>query len=84
MGVWFSSWYVISIDTGPIAQSPQSGPRWSLAFKMEPVLFPPSISHCTSDLHFSINSDVDIFSYDYFKGYKLNLLKLASLIPALF
>ena len=41
-GVWFSSWYVISIDTGHIAQSPQSGPRWSPAFKMEPILFPPS------------------------------------------
>ena len=42
-GVWFSSWYVVSIDTGHIAQSPQSGPRWSPAFKMEPVLFPPSV-----------------------------------------
>ena len=40
--VWFSSWYVISIDTGNIAQSPQSSPRWSPAFKIEPVLFPPS------------------------------------------
>ena len=38
VGVWFSSWYVVSIDTGHIAQSPQSGPRWSPAFKMEPVL----------------------------------------------
>ena len=28
---------------GYIAQSPQSGPRWSPAFKMEPVLFPPSV-----------------------------------------
>ena len=37
-GVWFSSWYVVSIDTGHIAQSPQSSPRWSTAFKMEPVL----------------------------------------------
>ena len=37
-GVLFSSWYVVSIDTGHIAQSPQSGPRWSTAFKMEPVL----------------------------------------------
>ena len=37
-GAWFSSWYVVSIDTGHIAQSPQSGPRWSPAFKMEPVL----------------------------------------------
>ena len=40
---WFSSWYVVSIDTGHIAQSPQSGPRWSPAFKIEPVLFSPSI-----------------------------------------
>ena len=38
----FSNWYVVSIDTGHIAQSPQSGPRWSPAFKIEPVLFPPS------------------------------------------
>ena len=37
-GVWFSSWYVISVDTGHIAQSPQSSPTWSPAFKMEPVL----------------------------------------------
>ena len=42
LGTWFSSWYVVSIDTGHIAQSPQSGPRWSPAFKIEPVLFPPS------------------------------------------
>ena len=32
-----------SIDTGHIAQSPQSGPRWSPAVKIEPVLFPPSV-----------------------------------------
>ena len=38
LGVWFSSWYVVSIDIGYIAQSPQSGPRWSPAFKMEPVV----------------------------------------------
>ena len=37
-GAWFSSWYVLSIDTGHIAQSPQSSPRWSPAFNMEPVL----------------------------------------------
>ena len=37
-GVWFSSWYVVSIGTGHIAQSPQSSPGWSPAFKMEPVL----------------------------------------------
>ena len=38
LGAWFSSWFVVSIETGHIAQSPQSGPRWSPAFKMEPVL----------------------------------------------
>ena len=43
-GVWFSSWHVVSIDTGHIAQSPQSSPRWSPIFKIEPVLFPPSTS----------------------------------------
>ena len=43
-GVWFSSWYVVSIDTGHRAQSPQSGPRWSPAFKMEPVLSVSSFS----------------------------------------
>ena len=35
---WFSRRYVVSIDTGHRAQSPQSGPRWSPASKMEPVL----------------------------------------------
>ena len=44
VGVWFSSWYAISIDTGHIAQSPQSGPRWSLAFKLESVLSVSSFS----------------------------------------
>ena len=43
-GAWFSSWYDMSIDTGHRAQSPQSGPRWSPAFKRELVLFPPSVS----------------------------------------
>ena len=47
-GVWFSSWYVISIDTGYIAQSPQSGPRWSPAFKMEPVLSVSSFTRTTA------------------------------------
>ena len=41
-GAWFSSWYVISIDTERIAQRPQPRPKWSPAFKIEPVLFPPS------------------------------------------
>ena len=45
VGFWFSTWYVVSIDTGHIAQSPQSGPRWSPAFKMEPVLFVSSFSN---------------------------------------
>ena len=43
-GAWFSSWYVVSIGTGHIAQSPQSGPRRSPAFKMEPVLSVSSFS----------------------------------------
>ena len=36
-GVWFSSWYVVSTDTGLIAQSPQSSQdgvlpsRWPLS-----------------------------------------------------
>ena len=47
-GAWFSSWYVVSIDTRHIAQSPQSGPRGSPAFKIEPVLFPPSFSSWVS------------------------------------
>ena len=37
-GAWFSSWYVVSIDTGHIAPSPHDGTRWSPAVKMEPVL----------------------------------------------
>ena len=41
-GVCFSSWYVISIDTGLIAQSPQSVPGWNPAFKSLFCLFPPS------------------------------------------
>ena len=31
-----------NVDTGHKAQSPQSSPSWSPAFKIEPVLFPPS------------------------------------------
>ena len=30
-GTWFSSWYVVCIDIGHIAQSPQSDPRWNPA-----------------------------------------------------
>ena len=44
-GVWFSSWYVVSIDNGHTDQSSQSGPRWSPAFKMEPVLPVSSFMH---------------------------------------
>ena len=44
LGAWFSNWYVVSIDTGHIAQSPQSSPRWSSAFKIEPVLSVSSFS----------------------------------------
>ena len=43
--------YVVSVDTGHIVLSPQSGPRWSPAFKIEPVLFPPlDISHIKCSL----------------------------------
>ena len=59
-GVWFSSWYVVSLGTGStghIAQSPQPGPRWSPAFKMEPVLslscFIPR-KRITAEFHFGI------------------------------
>ena len=40
---------VISVDTGHIAHSPQSGPGWSPAFKMEPVLSVSSFSFTSSD-----------------------------------
>jgi len=43
-GAWFSSWYVVSIDTGHRAQGPQSGLRWSPALEMEPVLSVSSFS----------------------------------------
>ena len=58
-GVWFSSWYVVSIDTGHIAQSPQSGPRWSPAFKMEPVLSVSSFTNTGSPYNFL--SDWSVF-----------------------
>ena len=48
-GFWFSSWYVVSIDTGHIAPSPLSGPRWSPAFKMEPVLSVSSFNEPKSE-----------------------------------
>ena len=44
------SGFVISIDTGPIAQSPQSCPRWSRAFKMEPVLSVSSFNDNSGEL----------------------------------
>ena len=47
-GVRFSSWYVISVDTGHMAQTPQSGPRWTPAFKAEPVLSVSSFIIITS------------------------------------
>ena len=50
--VWFSSWDVVFIDTGHIAQSPQSGPRWSPAFKMEPVLSVSSFTNTGSPYNF--------------------------------
>ena len=48
-GVWFSSWYVVSIDTGHIAHSPLSGPTWSSAFQMEPVLSVSSFNEPKSE-----------------------------------
>ena len=56
-GVWFSRWFVVSIDTGHRAQSPWPGPRWSPAFKMEPVL---SVSSFNS-FKVSIGLPLDIF-----------------------
>ena len=55
-GAWFSSWYVVSIDTEHIAKSPQSGPRWSPAFKIEPVLFPPLVSEHNEAQVFDVSS----------------------------
>ena len=49
LGAWFSSWYFVSIDTGQEAQSSQSGPRGSPAFKIEPVL---SVSSFTEMLEY--------------------------------
>ena len=46
--VW-TSLYVISIDTGHIAQSPQSCPRWSPICKMEPVLSVSSFN-CSNEI----------------------------------
>ena len=57
LGAWFSSWYDVSIDTGHIAQSPQSSPRWSPAFKIEPVLFLPSTPSADEELWLLKNSE---------------------------
>ena len=54
-GTWFSSWYVFSIDIGHRAQSPQSGPRWSPAFKMEPLL---SVSSFNANQFISIKTQL--------------------------
>ena len=48
---------VVSIDTGHIDQSPQSGPRWSPVFKIEPVLFPPSTQSADGELWILKNSE---------------------------
>ena len=61
-GAWFSSWYVVSIYTGHIAQSPQSGPKWSPAFKMEPVLSVSSFSISPSNEYSRLTS----FRMDWF------------------
>ena len=58
--VWFSSWYVVSIDTGHIAQSLQSGPGCSPAFKVEPVL---SVSSFRSSGNVPLLHGYDPLSY---------------------
>ena len=57
---------MVSIDTGHIAQSPQSGPRWSPAFQIEPVLFPPSsgiINHPSLDCNHPLSVIFAHFSH---------------------
>ena len=47
---------MVSIHTEHIAKSPQSGPRWSPAFKIEPVLFPPLVSEYNEAQVFDVSS----------------------------
>ena len=76
-GLLFSSWYVVSIDTGHIAQCTQSSPRWSPAFKMEPVLSVSSFNG--SDIRIvyrqipeqngdARNKTISLWSIDYCEG----------------
>ena len=60
MIVWFSSWYVVSIDPGLIAQHPQSSPRRSPAFKMKPVL---SVSSFNIILYYLSPTGYPFFSF---------------------
>ena len=48
-------WYVVSVDTGHIAQSPQFGPQWSPAFKMEPVLSVSSFNPISLSIFLSLS-----------------------------
>ena len=59
-GACFSSWYVVSIDTGHRAQSPQSSLRWSPAFKREPVLSVSSFNMRTNANIPSVTEQKDV------------------------
>ena len=54
-GVWFSNWYVISTDTGHVAQSPHDSTGWSPAVKMEPVLSVSSFNTSKTKCHTYFN-----------------------------
>ena len=62
-GPWFSSLYVVSIDTGHISMPRyMSGPRWSPAFKMEAVLSVSSLNITTNNvLVVQLLSSVQLF-----------------------
>ena len=75
-GAWFSNWYVVSIDTGHIAQSPQSRRRWSPAFKMEPVLSVSSFKQ--TSLSLSLLSFSVFFFFFFFSFFSFSLQDLSS------
>ena len=74
-GVWFSSWYVVSIDTGHRAQSPQSGPRWSLAFKMEPALSVSSFTYSLPRPQLLPLSTTNLMSFQEFLFFQIPHLR---------
>ena len=50
------------------AQSPQSGPRWSPAFKIEPVLFPPSLQPHGWTVAFQARLFMGFFRQEHWSG----------------